>query len=84
MKPESKKPLTESEQLYKYKVAAELMAEKVDKFVNFIEFHHPDIDTTTAILTAANCLDTLPAILLSDPKLMHQLKESASKIMALN
>jgi hypothetical protein len=53
MKPNQKSPLIEHARMSGLVAATERARIEVTRFIDFIELHNPDIDRTTATLTAA-------------------------------
>lgn len=76
MKP--KRPVIEAAQIAELVAATEDAGIQLTRFVNFIQLHNPDIDRTTATLTAAFCLHNLPTLFLEHPEMMQQLSAIAS------
>ncbi|MGI2903327.1 hypothetical protein [Tolypothrix sp. VBCCA 56010] len=63
--------------LYK---ATERAGTELARFIDFIQYHNPDIDRTTATQTAAFCLHNLPTLFLDHPEMMQQLSAIASRL----
>ena len=57
--------------------ASETAGIELTRFIDFIEYHNPDIDRTTATQTAAFCLHNLPTLFLDHPEMMQQLSAIA-------
>lgn len=80
MKLNQKSLINEAARLSELKLASERLAEEVDKFIDFIEAQNPDIDTTTAVLTAVICIEQLPALFTDNPDMMRRLKAIATEL----
>ena len=79
MKPNQKSPPNEVARLSGLEAASERAEAELSEFIDFIQYHNPNIDRTAATMTAAYYLRYLPAIFLDDPKAMEQLRAIATK-----
>lgn len=75
-----KNPLTEAAQIGLLYKATEQAGTELAGFIDFIQYHNPDINRTTATLTAAFCLYELRTAFLEEPGMMRQLRAIASRI----
>ena len=80
MKRIRKSALMEAARLNPLMQASETAGIELTRFIDFIEYHNPDIDRTTATMTAAFCLHNLPTLFLDRPEMMQQLNAIASRL----
>jgi succinylarginine dihydrolase len=77
MKPNQKSAFQAAARISKLAQATESMALQLTEFIDFIEYHNPDIDRVAATQTAAFVLQDLRTAFLEEPEMMQQLSAIA-------
>ena len=78
----TKQPLPELAEVTKYLAAMERASFELAKFIEFVEYHNPNINRTAAVLTSAICLKQLPDLFIDNPDLIQRLKAIASELQS--
>ena len=77
MEPNQESAFIEAVKVSKVAQATESLARQLIEFIDFIQYHNPEIDRATATMTAAFCLHNLRTAFLESPEMMQQLSAIA-------
>lgn len=67
-------------QTNEYIAALQRLSVEIAKFIEFIECHNLNIDTTGATWVAAICIEHLPELFINNPDLMQRLRAIATEL----
>ncbi|MBW4570305.1 MAG: hypothetical protein KME31_20440 [Tolypothrix carrinoi HA7290-LM1] len=77
MEPSQEIAFIEAAKVSKLAQATEQAAVELTEFIDFVQYHNPEVDRATATMTTAFCLHNLRTAFLEEPEMMQELSAIA-------